>query len=905
MKTRLRYLISMLILGITQTLWCQEKEPFKEAFIDAKIFGAPIQNKMDIKSRISAFLSKNRNNQKEWITKIQNEKNGSENYVIRNNNIMIEVYTSDNQNPDAFAAALKALGFVTRSQHDKILLGRIPIDSLERLYTLEEVSAVIPVTRLLTNTTRSHPEGGYVPYGGRRTDFKDFTGFGAANNQGSVAMKADQIRKRLKVSGKNVKIGIISSSFDLLGNARKGIENGDLPGLQNPNGFKRPVTVLEEGIIEGLSGPSIDEGRGMAELIHDIAPEAQLFFSTGFVGSDLAFADAIKNLAAAGCDIIVDDVFLGTRSSVYQEGLISETIENVTDRGVLYFTSAGNFGDGSTRNIFKFYESAYAPAEVDFPGQGILLFHIFETGSPFLPVQLKKGTSTLNIEVQWSEPWGSRCKGCAKSKYDLNIVAFDGNSNILELAQPNVKGDARVGTNFTFESTADNIIGIGLITLNGGTLPERVFIGYDVINSSAIILEEDTKKLFQNTPTVYGHNNAASAITVGASSWFNTPEGAIYWNANIAGTVSNGQRVDRVPVPKIPILSYPDAPSAIFSSQTLVDPITTKSSIGGIGLLFDNKGNLINANGKPKINKKPDVVGPDGVSNTVSGLTNNIIPNRFFFGTSAAAPNVAALAALLLQASNYTFDQAEMRKVLNGTAIDMDDPYIMGLQRGNNSPRFSKGFDFASGNGFVDAVAAADKIIKTIRTRDLLLTEVCSKDVANGRLWEVNNRNAFAIEATVRSNKKIKLPNKKSFQKGPKTYMAAPGISYIMTEEPNATASATRLGIKTTRAFKFVISGERLKLCNPNKNNVLSVTLSPNPATADKNAVTIILNGFKGIGTTIKLFDFNGALRASRSVKPTTNRFKTMLDIRNIPKGKYVIKVISKSKTISKQLIKK
>ena len=62
-----------------------------------------------------------------------------------------------------------------------------------------------------------------------------------------------------------------------------------------------PVTVLP-----GQAG-SGDEGTAMLEIIHDLAPGAQLYFATGTTSLAM-FAQNILDLRAAGCDIIVDDV---------------------------------------------------------------------------------------------------------------------------------------------------------------------------------------------------------------------------------------------------------------------------------------------------------------------------------------------------------------------------------------------------------------------------------------------------------------------------------------------------------------------------------------------------------------------------------------------------------------------
>ena len=99
----------------------------------------------------------------------------------------------------------------------------------------------------------------------------------------------------------------------------------------------------------------------MLEIIHDLAPHAALGFATADP-SDAAFADNIRSLRFdAHCDIIVDDV-LYFDEDPFQDGPIAKAVNNVTADGALYFSSAGNEGntlDGTSGNF-----------EGDFVGSG-------------------------------------------------------------------------------------------------------------------------------------------------------------------------------------------------------------------------------------------------------------------------------------------------------------------------------------------------------------------------------------------------------------------------------------------------------------------------------------------------------------------------------------------------------
>src|SRR5215469_6606543 len=142
------------------------------------------------------------------------------------------------------------------------------------------------------------------------------------------AVNAPAAEAEFGVTGAGVKIGLLSDSFNVLGGAAQDEADGALPASG--------VTVLAEG-----PAGSTDEGRAMAEIVHSIAPGAQLLFVTA-AGGEQAFANNITALVNAGAKIIVDDITYFAEPFFQDGGPIDQAIEAAEAKGVQFFTSAGN-----------------------------------------------------------------------------------------------------------------------------------------------------------------------------------------------------------------------------------------------------------------------------------------------------------------------------------------------------------------------------------------------------------------------------------------------------------------------------------------------------------------------------------------------------------------------------------
>src|SRR5262249_26988996 len=157
------------------------------------------------------------------------------------------------------------------------------------------------------------------------------------------------------------------------------------------------------------------------EIVHDLAPSAKLYFATAFNGIT-SFAQNIQDLRAAGCDIIVDDVFYfvetpfqkGQAPSVSSNtngGIVNQAVANVTASGALYFSSAGNSGnkDDNTSGTWEGdFVSGGAVGPPISPGETGLVHSFGATNYDSL------ASAAQLINLSWSDPLGG-----SANDYDL------------------------------------------------------------------------------------------------------------------------------------------------------------------------------------------------------------------------------------------------------------------------------------------------------------------------------------------------------------------------------------------------------------------------------------------------------------------------------------------------------
>jgi len=496
---------------------------------------------------------------------------------------------------------LQQLGLKNGAFYKRVVSGFFPIDKiddLENVRTLHMVSAAYKVEHV-----------------------------GAVTSQGDSALLANVARKNFMVNGEGSKVGIISDSYgvDRAGVAA-GIASGDLP-------------ANTEVLLDFPTGT--DEGRAMAEIVHDVAPAAKIAFHTS-EGGQATFAAGIQRLAQAGSNIIVDDVIY-LAEPMFQDGIIAQSVDEVVQKNVTYFSSAGNNGRQSYQAPFR-----NSGDSIFIEGEYYGIAHDFGNGDITQSIRIPAG-GDFQISFQWADPFFS-VSGGTGARTDLDVLFFYNGNYIGGSFAPNTGRDPVevVGLSVPFLATIEI-----MITKYAGPDPQLIkWVNF----GNAVTLEHIT-----NSSTTYGHSNAQGAIAVGATAWYNTPQ---------------------------------------FNPSLTRPVINSFSSAGGTPVFITSTGQRTTLD-ESKIRRKPEVVGPDGGNNTFFDNDTPIDPDNFpnFFGTSASAPHVAAVAALMQDIRNNSLSPAVIKENLILSAIDMDDPL---------TADFDTGFDFRTGYGFVQATKALE-----------------------------------------------------------------------------------------------------------------------------------------------------------------------------------------------------
>ncbi|HEY3441350.1 MAG TPA: S8 family serine peptidase [Paludibaculum sp.] len=367
-------------------------------------------------------------------------------------------------------------------------------------------------------------------------------------------------------------------------------------------------------VLPGQAGPAggSDEGTAMMEIVADMAPGAQLYFATAFTSS-ASFAANILALRAAGCDIIVDDVTY-FNEGVFQDGPIAKAVNQVVADGALYFSSASNSGN-ITKGTSGTWEGDFLdggavsgpPATAGETGN----FHNFGTaGSPQNWDVLTAGSTFLS--VKWSDPLGA-------STNDYDFFVLNSTGTTLTAFSAAVQN----GTQDPYEAVSRSA---------GFAANSRLVIVKFSGADRALHLDTERGRVsIRTTGATFGHNAAEKTITAAAT----------YWNSARTGTRPFTGAANTIET------FSSDGPRKMFYTAT------------GVAITPGNV--LFGTNGGTTL-QKPDLTAADGVTTRTPGFNP-------FFGTSASAPHLAGIAALI-KSAKPGLTNTQIRQIMINTSLD-------------------------------------------------------------------------------------------------------------------------------------------------------------------------------------------------------------------------------------------
>ncbi|MGD0651032.1 MAG: Ig-like domain-containing protein [Verrucomicrobiia bacterium] len=337
-------------------------------------------------------------------------------------------------------------------------------------------------------------------------------------------------------------------------------------------------------------------------------------------GAGLYFATAFNGEASFAQNIlnlqaagcnIIVDDVSYYDESPFQDGIIAQAVNSVTAQGVLYFSSAGNSGNKNDGTSGTWEGDFADGGAVSSPEVGRI--HNFGGGTNYNVITTSPPSGYMFLF--WSDPLGA-----STNDYDLFVLNSTGTSVLFSSTT------RQNGTQDPIEYVYS-----GSTSLVGDRL---VIVKY---SGDARFLHVDTfrGRLQINTPgNTHGHNAAAAAFCVAAVSALTS-----YPNPFSGGAAN-------------PIETFSsDGPRRIFYSPDGT-PITPGNFLSSGGTLL----------------QKPDIAAADGVTTSVPGFGP-------FYGTSAAAPHAAAIAALLESYNNF-LSASEIHTALTNTALDIEAPGV-------------------------------------------------------------------------------------------------------------------------------------------------------------------------------------------------------------------------------------
>ncbi|HEY5595759.1 MAG TPA: CARDB domain-containing protein, partial [Candidatus Bipolaricaulota bacterium] len=221
-----------------------------------------------------------------------------------------------------------------------------------------------------------------------------------AVSEGVSLIGADQLHAS-GTFGQGVKVAVIDLGFAGLSTARA---RGELPG----NVITRDFTG--SGLEFGTN-----HGTAVAEIAHDVAPNAQLYLMK--IGDEIDLENAVNEAIAQGVDVINHSVGWFNTSYYDGTGVIASIAQTAASAGILWVNSAGNYAQRHYKGSFR-----------DGNGNG---FAEFSGSDESIDLQANAG-ETIHLYLTWRDwPFTSQ---------DYDLVLFNAQGTQVAISDKTQSG---------------------------------------------------------------------------------------------------------------------------------------------------------------------------------------------------------------------------------------------------------------------------------------------------------------------------------------------------------------------------------------------------------------------------------------------------------------------------------
>lgn len=204
--------------------------------------------------------------------------------------------------------------------------------------------------------------------------------------------------------GQGIRIGVMDTGFT----GYSGLQGSDLPASVQARSFIDGETSVESG--------NDPHGTACAEIIHDIAPEADLYLAR--VATSLDIAEAVDWFIAQDVDIISSSIGTYNQTPGDGTGSLPDLVSRANQEGILWVTAAGNDREAHWSGTFT---DANGDQILDF-GDSPVNYFVDGDG---LPAPVRAGFP-ITVFARWSD-WTT-----VDQDYDLLLLRWNTTTEVWE-----------------------------------------------------------------------------------------------------------------------------------------------------------------------------------------------------------------------------------------------------------------------------------------------------------------------------------------------------------------------------------------------------------------------------------------------------------------------------------------